>query len=168
MTSTTEATSDNSNGILHASSTETQADKETVPEQAFPEAVTSDADEAEKEPAKKATPKSAATRTAPKKSAATRTAPKKSAAKRTAPKKSAAKKTGSDKDAQPTAKRQRRTRLFPAATFEDALELATAIYTVGAGQPVRRITLFDTLGKSPDSGASRQLVTNCAKYGDDR
>jgi|GEM_PF-7110605 len=158
MTSTTEATSDNSNGILHASSTETQADKETVPEQAFPEAVTSDADEAEKEPAKKATPKSAATRTAP----------KKSAAKRTAPKKSAAKKTGSDKDAQPTAKRQRRTRLFPAATFEDALELATAIYTVGAGQPVRRITLFDTLGKSPDSGASRQLVTNCAKYGDDR
>jgi hypothetical protein len=146
MTSTTEVTSDNSNGVLHASSTERQADEETVPEQTFPEAATSDADEADKKPTKKA-------------------APKRSAAKRAAPKKSAAKKTRNDKDAQPTAKRQRRTRLFPAATFEDALELATAIYTVGAGQPVRRITLFDTIGKSPDSGASRQLVTNCVKYG---
>lgn len=62
-------------------------------------------------------------------------------------------------------KRQRRTTLFPAATFEDALELATAVYEAGAGQPVRRITLFDNLGKSPDSGASRQLITNSAKYG---
>jgi hypothetical protein len=62
-------------------------------------------------------------------------------------------------------KRQRRTPLFPAATFEDALELATAVYETGAGQPVRRVTLFDSLGKSPDSGPSRQLVTNSAKYG---
>lgn len=62
-------------------------------------------------------------------------------------------------------KRQRRTLLFPAATFEDALELATAVYEAGAGQAVRRLTLFDQLGKSPDSGSSRQLVTNSAKYG---
>ena len=55
--------------------------------------------------------------------------------------------------------------MFPASTFEDALELATAIYTFGSGQPVRRITLFDNLGKSPDSGTTRQLVTNSAKYG---
>ncbi len=55
--------------------------------------------------------------------------------------------------------------MFPASTFEDALELATAIYTFGSGQPVRRITLFDNLGKSPDSGSTRQLVTNSAKYG---
>lgn len=63
------------------------------------------------------------------------------------------------------AKRHRRTPLFPASTFEDALELATSIYEFGSGQPVRRITLFDDMGKSPDSGASRQLVTNSAKYG---
>jgi hypothetical protein len=62
-------------------------------------------------------------------------------------------------------KRQRRTPLFPASTFEDALELAIAIYEVGAGQQVRRITLFDHLGHSPDSGRSRQWVTNSAKYG---
>lgn len=64
-----------------------------------------------------------------------------------------------------TTKRQRRTPLFPASTFEDALELAIAIYEMGSGQPVRRITLFDGLGKSPDSGTTRQLVTNSAKYG---
>lgn len=39
------------------------------------------------------------------------------------------------------------------------------MYENGAGQPVRRVTLFDQLGKSPDSGPSRQLVTNSAKYG---
>src|SRR5690606_22155372 len=32
-------------------------------------------------------------------------------------------------------------------------------------QPVRRITLFDQLGKSPESSASRQAVTNASKYG---
>lgn len=64
-----------------------------------------------------------------------------------------------------TSKRPRRTPLFPAATFEDALGLAIAIYEMGSGQPVRRITLFDSLGKSPDSGTTRQLVTNAAKYG---
>ena len=62
-------------------------------------------------------------------------------------------------------RRTRRTTLFPAATFEDAIELASAIFKLGSGQPVRRITLFNTMGKSPDSGASRQLITNSAKYG---
>jgi hypothetical protein len=62
-------------------------------------------------------------------------------------------------------KRSRRTPMFPAATFEDALELASAVYENGSGQPVRRITLFDQLGKSPDSGPSRQLITNSGKYG---
>ena len=36
---------------------------------------------------------------------------------------------------------------------------------MGAGQPVRRLTLFDHLGKAPESGASRQLITNANKYG---
>lgn len=86
-----------------------------------------------------------------------------------APAKRAAKKAAPGKRPAPAAadaaKRTRRTPMFPASTFEDALELATAIYEFGSGQPVRRFTLFDNLGKSPDSGTSRQLITNSAKYG---
>lgn len=89
---------------------------------------------------------------------------RKAPAKKSAPKKSAPKSSAKADDKEPT-KRQRRTPLFPAATFEDAIELATAIYEAGAGQPVRRVTLFDQLARSPDSGPSRQLVTNSAKYG---
>lgn len=66
--------------------------------------------------------------------------------------------------AKPKAKRTRRTPLFPASTFEDALELPTAIFKA-AGQSVRRITLLDELGKSPSSSATRQLITNSSKYG---
>lgn len=62
-------------------------------------------------------------------------------------------------------KRSRTQRNFPAAPFEDALDFAREIFRIGAGQPVRRLTLFDELGKSPDSGPSRQLITNSNKYG---
>ncbi len=43
--------------------------------------------------------------------------------------------------------------------------MATAVYKMGAGQPVRRITLLDELGKSPTSGLVRQQITNSSKYG---
>ncbi|MDQ6770825.1 MAG: hypothetical protein M3Z54_12655 [Gemmatimonadota bacterium] len=56
-------------------------------------------------------------------------------------------------------------RSYPASTFEEALILAKAVQDIAAGQKVRRLTLFDKLGKSPDSGPSRQLVTNSSKYG---
>lgn len=65
----------------------------------------------------------------------------------------------------PEKKRTRVTRTFPAATFAETLEFVTKVYDVGSGQPVRRLTLFDQIGKSADSGSSRQLVTNSAKYG---
>ncbi|MBA4608607.1 hypothetical protein H1W00_08985 [Aeromicrobium sp. Marseille-Q0843] len=91
--------------------------------------------------------------------------PAKKVAAKHSPRKSTAPRKASESERPSKPKRQRRTTLFPAATFEDALELATAVYETGAGQPVRRITLFDNLGKSPDSGASRQLITNSAKYG---
>jgi hypothetical protein len=61
--------------------------------------------------------------------------------------------------------RQRVQRPFPAAPFEEALEFAQSLFQVASGQPVRRLTLFDHLGKSPDSGASRMLITNSNKYG---
>lgn len=64
-----------------------------------------------------------------------------------------------------TQKRTRRTTLFPAAPFEEALTIANAIQKHAAGQKVRRLTLFDQMGKSPDSGTSRQLIVNSNKYG---
>lgn len=56
-------------------------------------------------------------------------------------------------------------RPFPAASFEDALEFAKQIFEFGSGQPVRKLTLFDELGRAPDSGASRMLITNANRYG---
>lgn len=54
---------------------------------------------------------------------------------------------------------------YPGFAFEEVLKLAENIFTVGSGKSVRRITLFDHLGKSPDSSSSRQLITNSNKYG---
>lgn len=71
---------------------------------------------------------------------------------------------GKEAKAVPRAKK-RILRNFPAQTFEDALELAKAIYRFGAGQPVRRVSLFDDMGKSPESSASRLLITSGNKYG---
>ncbi|WP_396616027.1 hypothetical protein ACHZ97_18340 [Lysobacter soli] len=63
------------------------------------------------------------------------------------------------------AKRTRKTRPFPACSFEEALEFARSAFNFASGQPVRRLSLFDHIGKSSESGASRQVVTNCNKYG---
>lgn len=62
-------------------------------------------------------------------------------------------------------KRTRTIRPFPSCSFEDALELPNAIQETAGNQPVRRLTLFDHLEKSPESGPSRQLITNASKYG---
>ena len=57
-------------------------------------------------------------------------------------------------------------RPFPASSFKEACELAEAIAQISGGaREVRRITLFDHLKRSPDSGRSRQAVTNSARYG---
>jgi hypothetical protein len=60
---------------------------------------------------------------------------------------------------------KRATRSFPASSFEEALQLAKAAFDYGSGKPVRRLSLFDHLGKSPESGPSRQWITNASKYG---
>lgn len=62
-------------------------------------------------------------------------------------------------------KRRRSQRSFPASTFDEPLEFAKAIFRIGGGQPVKRLTLFDQLGKSPESSASRQMIINAGKYG---
>jgi cobalamin biosynthesis protein CobT len=61
----------------------------------------------------------------------------------------------------PNRTRRRRTqRDFPAAPFQEALELALAIQKHASGQKIRRLTLFGLMGRSAESGTSRQLVTN--------
>lgn len=62
-------------------------------------------------------------------------------------------------------RKKRTQRPFPACSFTEAKELADAILEYGSGQPVRRISLFDHINKSPESGPSRQWITNAGKYG---
>ncbi len=62
-------------------------------------------------------------------------------------------------------KKRRAQRPFPASAFDEPLDFAKAIFRIGSGQPVKRLTLFDQLGKSPESGGSRQLIINAGRYG---
>jgi len=62
-------------------------------------------------------------------------------------------------------RKKRSQRSFPASTFEEPVDFAKAVFRIGSGQPVKRLTLFDQLGKSPESGGSRQLIINSGKYG---
>ena len=63
-------------------------------------------------------------------------------------------------------RRRRNVRPFPASSFKQACELADAMVEIGGGaREVRRVTLFDHLGRSPESGSSRQAVTNSSRYG---
>ena len=63
------------------------------------------------------------------------------------------------------ARRPRTVRPFPAASFEDSLTIALAMQQLGGDKRVRRITVFEHLKKSPDSGRSRQMITNSNAYG---
>jgi len=66
--------------------------------------------------------------------------------------------------AAPTRSRRQR-RPFPQTSFEEALLLGRAIQEHGAGQPIRRLTLFEALKRSPDSGPTRKLITASNQYG---
>lgn len=54
---------------------------------------------------------------------------------------------------------------FPPVSIDEALVIARAILEHNAGKPMRRITIFDTLGRQPESGSSRSLITASAGYG---
>ncbi|MDN3524663.1 hypothetical protein QWY79_05210 [Halomonas sabkhae] len=70
-----------------------------------------------------------------------------------------------DKEVKSNKKRKRRVVPYPLCAFEEVVDFAEALYELGSGHKVRRVTLFDHIGKSPDSGPSRTLVTNSNKYG---
>jgi hypothetical protein len=63
------------------------------------------------------------------------------------------------------ARRRRVVRNFPASPFEEPLAFAKEIFNFASGGPARRLTLFDHISKSPESGVSRQLIINAGKYG---
>ena len=63
------------------------------------------------------------------------------------------------------AQRRRRARAFPGLSFKEALFLAESIQKHGAGQQIRRLTLFEALNRSPDSGPTRALITSSNQYG---
>jgi hypothetical protein len=63
------------------------------------------------------------------------------------------------------AKRTRRQRPFPNTSFNEALFLANAIQEHGSGQKTRRLTLFEAVQRSPDSGPTRKLITASNQYG---
>lgn len=54
---------------------------------------------------------------------------------------------------------------FPRSPLKKVLVLAQKINELGDGEPVPRLIAFDRLGKSPDSGHSRMLVTTSNAYG---
>lgn len=68
-----------------------------------------------------------------------------------------------------SAQRKRRGRgaakAFPLSPLEDVLKLPKTIREHGLDGTLRRITVFDRLNRSPESGLSRQLVTDSARYG---
>jgi hypothetical protein len=70
------------------------------------------------------------------------------------------KKGGAPSKAETALRKKRSQRSFPASTFEEPLEFAAAVFRIGSGQAVKRLTLFDQLGKSPESSGSRQLIIN--------
>ncbi|MDH7640963.1 hypothetical protein [Sphingomonas oryzagri] len=78
-----------------------------------------------------------------------------------APKKAPDQKVVSEADKAP----RKSVRPFPAHAFSEAFEFAQAIQDASGNQPIRRITLFDQLKRSPESSASRTLITSAGKYG---
>ncbi|HEY6340438.1 MAG TPA: hypothetical protein VIY49_03010 [Bryobacteraceae bacterium] len=61
--------------------------------------------------------------------------------------------------------RTRAARPYPASSFNEAVPLGAAIHQFASGQRVRRLTLLGQMQKSPNSGATKMLITNSGKYG---
>ena len=62
-------------------------------------------------------------------------------------------------------RKKRTLNIFPRMPLNKILDLAETIYELGEGDPVPRLVVFDKLGKSPESGPSRMLITTSNAYG---
>lgn len=54
---------------------------------------------------------------------------------------------------------------YPPLSLEEALVPAKTILQESVSDQMRRLRLFDRLGRSPDSGSSRRLITASSRYG---
>ncbi len=54
---------------------------------------------------------------------------------------------------------------FPPLPIDEALLIAETIVKQNSGRPMRRLTIFDDLNRSPSSSTSRSLVTASSGYG---
>lgn len=70
-----------------------------------------------------------------------------------------------DTNGQSQEKKRRTKKPFPTCPFEESLEFAEEIEKRAGRQQIRRLTLFDEIDRSPNSGISRMLVVNSGKYG---
>lgn len=70
-----------------------------------------------------------------------------------------------NEDAVGKKKRSRRNMPFATMCATECVILPEGIWKYASGQKIRRITLFDQIGKSPDSGPSRTMITASSKYG---
>ena len=61
--------------------------------------------------------------------------------------------------------RKRGPKIFPVHTLEEVLPLAKTILKEGISGQLERVTAFNRLNRSPDSGSSRQMVTASRRYG---
>lgn len=62
-------------------------------------------------------------------------------------------------------KRSRRNMPFATMPASECTIVPESIWKYAAGQNIRRLTLFDQMGKAPESGPSRTLITAASKYG---
>ena len=74
---------------------------------------------------------------------------------------------GSEHTSEPSEskKRSRTVRPYPADSLQDALKIALAIAEHNAGKPFFRVSLAESLGRSPDSSAFRSFITSSAAFG---
>lgn len=70
-----------------------------------------------------------------------------------------------DKEIKEKKSRGRKNMPFASMPASDCFIIAEAIWKYASGQKIRRLTLFDQIGKSPDSGPSRTMITASSKYG---
>ncbi len=54
---------------------------------------------------------------------------------------------------------------FPPNDLEEALQIGRTIWTNNGGKAMRRLSVFNVLGRSPSSSTSRGLLTASASYG---
>ncbi len=61
--------------------------------------------------------------------------------------------------------KSRRNMPFASMSAAECTIIPESIWKYASGQNIRRLTLFDQIGKAPESGPSRTLITASSKYG---